>query len=338
MEEKIPSTIFETSSYKEKDRIDVYRESMGVFFSTANFGVPSKDFSAKMHSHLIKDLMLIKTETSSQQFSRSSAQIAKDSIDHYLIQLFLSGRTVDIKRPEEIHCHQDLLIVMDGSRPWNAFTSNFSNLTLVIPRRLLEARLINPNDQHGKVMNPAVNPFARILRNQILTLHEMVGNMKNNHAGTLSNLSVDMAAAALNFGEKDSSFGLAESNSLKAAIKSFIEKEIHQTELSINVIQKQFGLSRSTLYRLFPEAKGGLMTHIRNRRLERAYKNLCFNPKGAKTITSIAFEHGFENASSFTRAFKAKFGFPPSEVDFEKFKQNPDSDSFRLWESWFRSL
>ncbi len=52
-----------------------------------------------------------------------------------------------------------------------------------------------------------------------------------------------------------------------AAILAFIERNLARTDLSPTLICRQFGLSRSALYRLF-EPIGGIAACIRNRRLE----------------------------------------------------------------------
>jgi AraC family transcriptional regulator len=52
-----------------------------------------------------------------------------------------------------------------------------------------------------------------------------------------------------------------------------------------------------------------LMEHIRRLRLERAARNLKLHDD---PITQVAFEAGFETHESFTRAFGAMFGVPPS--------------------------
>jgi len=52
-----------------------------------------------------------------------------------------------------------------------------------------------------------------------------------------------------------------------------------------------------------------LMEHIRRLRLERAARNL---KQRDEPITQLAFEAGFETHESFTRAFSAMFGVPPS--------------------------
>ena len=52
-----------------------------------------------------------------------------------------------------------------------------------------------------------------------------------------------------------------------------------------------------------------LKEHIRRLRLERAARNL---KQHDEPITQLAFEAGFETHESFTRAFGAMFGVPPS--------------------------
>jgi AraC family transcriptional regulator len=68
--------------------------------------------------------------------------------------------------------------------------------------------------------------------------------------------------------------------------------------------------SRFHFARIFRGLVGeSLMEYIRRLRLERAARNLKLRDD---PITQVAFEAGFETHESFTRAFGAMFGVPPS--------------------------
>jgi AraC-like DNA-binding protein len=71
-------------------------------------------------------------------------------------------------------------------------------------------------------------------------------------------------------------------------------------------------MSRSNLYRLF-EGSGGLAKYIQDQRLLGAQASLT-DPKTNKSISSLAEEFCFADASSFGRAFKRAFGCSPGEA------------------------
>ncbi|WP_163099763.1 helix-turn-helix transcriptional regulator, partial [Acinetobacter baumannii] len=75
----------------------------------------------------------------------------------------------------------------------------------------------------------------------------------------------------------------------------------------------EFGITRSTLYRLF-EPVGGVSTYITERRLHYAFRQIAGGVEPHQRISQLAFALGFSHPSAFTRAFKDFFGISPRDV------------------------
>ncbi|TCV95857.1 AraC-like DNA-binding protein [Luteibacter rhizovicinus] len=93
-------------------------------------------------------------------------------------------------------------------------------------------------------------------------------------------------------------------------IKSYIEKNLDDSELDAASIQAVFGLSRATLYRLFDEV-GGITRYIRDSRLTAAYNHLQQHP--SCNLTWLLYELGFASERQFQRSFRARFGVSPAQ-------------------------
>ncbi len=98
-----------------------------------------------------------------------------------------------------------------------------------------------------------------------------------------------------------------------AAILGFIDGNLARTDLSPALICRQFGLSRSALYRLF-EPIGGIAACIRERRLECARRQMAAAGGGRGSVARLALSVGFPSDAAFARAFRNRYGVAPSKA------------------------
>ncbi|HCR35006.1 MAG TPA: AraC family transcriptional regulator, partial [Stenotrophomonas sp.] len=80
--------------------------------------------------------------------------------------------------------------------------------------------------------------------------------------------------------------------------------------LGEQMICEAFGMSRSTVYRLF-QAHGGVARYIRECRAWLAHRHLARDP-GCR-LTWLLYEVGFASERQFQRAFLAQFGMSPAD-------------------------
>ena len=78
------------------------------------------------------------------------------------------------------------------------------------------------------------------------------------------------------------------------------------------MIAAALGISRSSLYRAF-EPHGGVAAYIQRERLDEAYRRLSI-PGQRGTISALAWELGYPDPSTFTRAFRRRFGHAPRDL------------------------
>ncbi|KRE01174.1 hypothetical protein ASE63_26260 [Bosea sp. Root381] len=95
-------------------------------------------------------------------------------------------------------------------------------------------------------------------------------------------------------------------------IRRFIDQHLREPSLDAQMLCRELGVSRTQLYRLFEQDRG-VSHYIRHRRLLRCY-GLLSDPSNTSAINVIADQHCFEDASSFSRAFKQEFDCNPREV------------------------
>ncbi len=94
-------------------------------------------------------------------------------------------------------------------------------------------------------------------------------------------------------------------------IVSYLEKNLTNSQLSVEALSKEVGMSRSSLYSKLLELTGqSPVEYIRSFRLEKA---AVLMEKSHMTIAEIAYQVGFTTPNYFARSFKSKFNVLPSE-------------------------
>ncbi|WP_205509569.1 hybrid sensor histidine kinase/response regulator transcription factor [Longitalea arenae] len=103
-------------------------------------------------------------------------------------------------------------------------------------------------------------------------------------------------------------------------IVNYLEKNLTNSQLSVEALSKEVGMSRSTLYSKLLQLTGeSPVEYIRSFRLAKA---AALMEKSNMTIAEIAYQVGFTTPNYFARAFKGKYNMLPSEYIAQKRKGN----------------
>ncbi|NLU95354.1 two-component regulator propeller domain-containing protein [Chitinophaga sp. Ak27] len=98
---------------------------------------------------------------------------------------------------------------------------------------------------------------------------------------------------------------------LMARIASHLEANLTDSQLSVESLSKEVGMSRSSLYNKLLELTGQTpVEYIRSYRLEKA---AMLMKRSDLTIAEIAYQVGFSTPNYFAKSFKVKYQMLPSE-------------------------
>ena len=94
--------------------------------------------------------------------------------------------------------------------------------------------------------------------------------------------------------------------------RDFIEKNLSDSDLGVETIGAELGLSRVQLYRKIKALTG--LSPVELLRTARLQKGRQLLERTDKTISEVAYEVGFTAPSYFTKCFKDEFGISPSDL------------------------
>lgn len=99
---------------------------------------------------------------------------------------------------------------------------------------------------------------------------------------------------------------------IMARANKLIATQLADHDLSPEKLCRDLNVSRSRLYRIF-EPSGGISNTIRRQRLLRT-RDILADETDRRTISAIAEEWGFLDASTYSRTFRREFGMTPKEA------------------------
>jgi AraC-like DNA-binding protein len=105
-----------------------------------------------------------------------------------------------------------------------------------------------------------------------------------------------------------------ERRELAEEIRDYVVANLHDPDLSPDIIARRLHASKRTLHRAVRNLNGSLHNLIWHERLDRCRRDLLDPSKSDYTIAQIAHSWGFKNLSHFSSAFRNRFGLSAREA------------------------
>lgn len=311
---RLPASFFRTDALPPAERFAAWRESVGVFLDSRL--VPQDDaehFNGDVESYLLDDIVISRPRANGQKFDRPSRRIARDGLDHYMIQLFVHGNTDIALARRSLHGAERRIVGFDLGDVLDSFNADFDILCAVVPRARLAPLLDRPDSLHTQ-MPSLEGGGGALLANFLPNLFDSLPDLAAAQAGSAGRALVELIATAFNgacFAAADAPDAARHALELKA--KTFVKAQLGQHALDPEEVARAMGLSRTALYRLFQESDG-VALYIREQRLRRCFADLVSERSREMQIAEIAWRWGFADAAHFARLFKERFGCTPTQA------------------------
>ncbi|MFH1794563.1 MAG: helix-turn-helix domain-containing protein [Pseudomonadota bacterium] len=263
---------------------------------------------AKFGDVVMTDILL-----SEQRIRRNREHISKLDKDCYYLQLIHRGNLSVLQQGSthrsnaargaifcateqyELQCHGDV-----------------RSFYLEIPRDDFAQRFPRERIPLSASLN-TTQGLGRIATEFCATLATEGSKLQDPIRAGLGNQLMDILAFTLLSSEGD--MPAAEGSVKRARLMSvqrWIEDHIGNPDLSLETIAAANSMSLRYLHVLFEPCEMSASEWIWNRRLQLCYD--CLARGDARSITSIAFDHGFNSSAHFSTLFRRKYGISPRDV------------------------
>ncbi|MGY3439464.1 MULTISPECIES: helix-turn-helix domain-containing protein [unclassified Marinovum] len=328
----LPMLELATAQVERKDKIEYWRTQIGALFDVDLPDNSHRPCSFEGSINVVNsgEVVFGRSKAKAQTFHRSRKRVASDGLDHFMVQTFAAGGGV---LPDGSLVETGDMLVIDLGKPHSRISTDYDNLSLVIPRDF-DANLTALLERAHDMRLSRNSPFVRLFGDHMQSLWSHIDALEKAAAGqairgSVALLQTYLAADGQILEEVDRSA----SEALGTAIRRYIEANL-AGDLRPEVLAAQFRMSRAQLYRVFA-AMGGVGRYVQSRRLKRSLMRLTDLSGGVASIGSIAFDCGFKSESHFSRLFKERFGMTPKQARAEHLLAdgvfNAEVTDFRAW-------
>jgi AraC-like DNA-binding protein len=270
---------------------------------------------ARQQIHTSSSLVRIAEVHSDPQLVRHTrAQVYQTRVKTHFLHLQLDGESLTRQDRREARLMPGDITICDNSRPYE-ITCEKANRVLVFgfPDELMRRHIQYPQSVCA-VLVPGNNGIGGVLSDLLKNVWHRCLQDKDfdvNSAVTDAILGLVANAYRLTAG------ATIDHNSMGAAhrvrIVNFIEDKLGDSLLTPTRIAAAFRITTRYLHHLFSEEDETVGRYILRRRLEECARALSSTSQRRRTITAIAFDHGFSSATHFGRVFRSRYGMTPRE-------------------------
>lgn len=309
--------VFDTRSFPRSQQFEAWEQWYGRIFDTTPLRPVSEGFEAKHLTWRLDGFAFSRVAAPAIAGERSRAHIYRDSVDHWVITLTTRGTHKVLTRDIVAKPALGVPFVQSLADPMKSERSDYDRVQLYLARddfREIAALMDAARDV------PLDTPNGNLLAEYLLLLERCLPTLQKEVAQDLKDAVRAMVAACIKpTADRMAAAARPIRASRQELVRRAVERRLRASALGTDMLCAEVGMSRSQLYRLL-DGEGGVARYIQHKRLGAAYSELR-DTTNRKSISAIAFDLCFSDASSFSRMFRRQFGVSPSDVRAASFGQ-----------------
>jgi AraC-like DNA-binding protein len=306
--------VFTTEDIARVRRYAAWRDAICDFYVHVDVNAThAEDYRGFIREGRFGEVVMTDILLSEQRIRRDSQHISRLDKDCYYLQLIHRGR-VNVHQRGDTHLSNAARgAIFSATEPYELeCVGEVRSFYLEIPRDRFAGRF--PREQAPvSAAIDSTQGLGRIATEFCATLASEGARLDGPARAELGGQLMDLLA--LTFLSAKSDMPAAEGAIQRARLRSvqqWIEAHIGAHDLSLEKIASANGMSLRNLHLLFRQCEMSASEWIWNRRLQLCHQEIA---KGdGRSITSIAFAHGFNSSAHFSTLFRRRYGLSPRDL------------------------
>ncbi|MDX3985757.1 MAG: helix-turn-helix domain-containing protein [Achromobacter sp.] len=281
--------------------------------------INNRTIEGSVRASQLATLRVTEVKATAQKVCRTPTQISLSTEDFFLISVQTAGRGVVAQDGRSANLAPGDFALYDSTRPYTlTFIGNFQQYVLMLPGKLLRSDLPQIESLTARVVN-GQHGAGHLLHALLRPLANEADSLMPGAAGSVADGVRQMLIAGLSTLPGPKTAGLSRLRAYQLErIRSCALARIREPTLTVAAIAAELKVSPSTIHRTWGAEGCSLMDWVWARRLDGTYRDLVAPGCAERSVSEVAFSWGFNDAAHFSRAFKARFGQPPSEIRYRK--------------------
>jgi len=306
--------VFTTEDIEQAKRYDAWRQAICDFYVNVDVkATRPEEYRGFIREGYFGEVVLTDILLSEQRIRRNSQHISRLDKDCYYLQLIHRGHVNVIQQGATHHSNAARGAIFCATEEYELqCMGEVRAFYLEIPRNQFAQRFPREQIPVAATIN-STQGLGRIATEFCDMLAREGSALEKDSRAHLGGQLMDMLAFTLLSGERGmpASDGSVQQARLRS-IQQWIEIHIGDPDLSLEKIAGANDVSLRYLHLLFRQCEMSASEWIWNRRLQLCYDQIA--KSDGRSITSIAFNHGFNSSAHFSTMFRRRYGVSPREL------------------------
>ena len=301
---------FTTHSLSPRDQFEAWREWHQPVLDFLHQQSARYGFPAEVHLWKFGGLAMSRTSVPPVSVARTKSNLRRDPIDHWVISYCFRGTHFTNTAGTAVEVPAQVPFLSSLGREFLHERTHIDRVSFLMARDAFRDIAPLLDAAGGSTLD---TPLGHLLGDYMMALEHHLPDVTEADFARLTRAVGAMVAAAVAPSAERVAVARRQIDvGRKERVRQAVRRHLRTPTFGPTILCRLVGMSRSNLYRLF-EDTGGVARYIQRQRLLEAHTILT-DPATRKSISAIAENLCFADASSFSRTFKREFGHSPGEV------------------------
>jgi AraC-like DNA-binding protein len=306
--------VFTTDNIQPAKRYAAWREAICDFYVHVDVNATRpEDYRGFIREAKFGEVVMTDILLSEQRIRRNNQHISRLDKECYYLQLIHRGNLNVVQRGAVHQSNAARGAIFSATEQYELqCLGEVRSFYLELPRDDFAQRFPRDRIPIAATIN-TTRGLGRIATEFCAMLATEGAGLEDGSRAHLGGQLMDILAFTLQSAEDDmtSAEGAVQKARLRS-VQQWIEDHLGETDLSLDRVAQANGISLRYLHLLFRQCEMSASEWIWNRRLQRCYDQIAKG--GGRSITSIAFDNGFNSSAHFSTMFRRKYGIAPREL------------------------